>query len=174
MGTCSPNLTPKDPPGCPTSQCSQTFFQTLLQKPSVAPNFNSVPHRAPSAPTQLPYGAAVSTEPVPGQPGSEALSPLLHPATWPSHVAAVSAAMTSPLESPHTSLPGPQPFLSLQDEWALLDLPAGSDSLLPLCTLHHPKVRPCVPGLPQAQPLPELVEFSGQGLTAWPQAWPHP
>lgn len=125
-------------------------------------------HRGPWA------GAAVSTEPVPGQPGSEALSPLLHPATWPSHVAAVSAAMTSPLESPHTSLPGPQPFLSLQDEWALLDLPAGSDSLLPLCTLHHPKVQPCVPGLPQAQPLPELVEFSGQGLTAWPQAWPHP
>ena len=84
------------------------------------------------------------------------------------------ATMTSPLESPHASLPGPQPFLSLQDEWALLDLPAGSDSLLPLCTLHHPKVQPCVPGLPQAQPLPELVEFSGQGLSAWPQAWPHP
>ena len=61
MGTCSPNLTPKDPPGCPTSQHSQTFFQMLLQKPSMAPNFNSVPHRAPSAPTQPPYGSLRST-----------------------------------------------------------------------------------------------------------------
>ena len=61
MGTCSPNLTPKDPPGCPTSQRSQTFFQTLLLKPSVAPNFNSVPHGAPSAPTQPPYGSLRST-----------------------------------------------------------------------------------------------------------------
>ena len=61
MGTYSPNLTPKDPPGCPTSQCSQTFFQMLLQKPSMAPNFNSVPHRAPSAPTQPPYGSLRST-----------------------------------------------------------------------------------------------------------------
>ena len=61
MGTCSSNLTPKDPPGCPTSQHSQTFFQMLLQKPSVAPNFNSVPHRAPSAPTQPPYGFLRST-----------------------------------------------------------------------------------------------------------------
>lgn len=54
-------------------------------------------HRGPWA------GAAVSTEPVPGQAGSEALPPLLHPATWPSHLAAVSATMTSPLGSLHAS-----------------------------------------------------------------------
>ena len=61
MGTCSANLTPKDPLGCLTFQRSQTFLQTLLQNSSVAPNFNSVPHRAPSAPTQLPYGSLRST-----------------------------------------------------------------------------------------------------------------
>lgn len=57
MGTYSANLTPKDPLGCPTSQRSQTF----LQNPSAAPNFDSVPHRAPSAPTQPPYGSLRST-----------------------------------------------------------------------------------------------------------------
>lgn len=75
MGTCSPNLTPKDPPGCPTSQCSQTFFQTLLQKPSVAPNFNSVPHRAPSAPTQPPYGSLRSTRAISQIPWESRIQP---------------------------------------------------------------------------------------------------
>mgnify|MGYP000150207110 CR=1 FL=1 len=75
MGTCSPNLTPKDPPGCPTSQHSQTFFQMLLQKPSMAPNFNSVPHRAPSAPTQPPYGSLRSTRAISQIPWESRIQP---------------------------------------------------------------------------------------------------
>lgn len=75
MGTYSPNLTPKDPPGCPTSQHSQTFFQMLLQKPSMAPNFNSVPHRAPSAPTQPPYGSLRSTRAISQIPWESRIQP---------------------------------------------------------------------------------------------------
>lgn len=75
MATCSPNLTPEDPPGCPTSQRSETFFEMLFQNRSVAPSFNTVRHRAPSAPRQPPYGSLTLTCPISHIPCDSRIQP---------------------------------------------------------------------------------------------------
>lgn len=106
-------------------------------------------HRGPWA------GAAVSTEPVPGQAGSEALHPLLRPATWPSHIAAVSATMTSPLESLHASFslaPSPSSALKMnRHSWISL---WGQTPFCPCAPFITPKSGHVFQACPMPSPCP--------------------